>query len=173
VLLTSAAAPRFAADRLGKLRELPAFAVGEATAAAARAAGFTDIHIGSGDGLAARSLAEAAGHSQILHIAGQDFRPLTPMVWVVYAAIARTGLSQTALTALRRPAGILLHSARAAKRFAELVGQAGLPRDPLGLAAISATVLAAAGSGWRKSVVAAAPNDESLLVAAQSLLLDK
>ena len=61
LLLTSANALRHGGPELAALRSLPVHAVGGATAAAARQAGFAVAHAGTGDGAALVAAAEAAG----------------------------------------------------------------------------------------------------------------
>ena len=60
---------------------------------------------------------------------------------------------------------MLLHSARAATRVAELAGD----RSKLVLAAISAQTAAAVGIGWKAVAVAETPRDEALLELAVKL----
>ena len=59
----------------------------------------------------------------------------------------------------------MLHSPRAAARFAALAGD----RGRFTLAAISVETAAAAGTGWRQVAVATAPRDEALLELAAKL----
>ena len=61
---------------------------------------------------------------------------------------------------------VLLHSPRAAARFAVLAGNR---RGAIRIAAISAETAAVAGAGWRSVDVAAAPRDQALLELAAKL----
>ncbi len=168
VLMTSANAARHGGAALGELTDLPLYAVGESTAAAARAAGFTTLVVGD-DGIDA--IAERArrdGIERMLHLAGREHRqPGDKRVAIerrlVYAADAVTSLPDAA-RALLPHAIVLLHSPRAAALFASLV-------DPgaIATAAISEATRRAAGDGWRAVAVADLPTDASLLAAAAKL----
>lgn len=170
VLLTSANAPRHAGPQLSAFLHLPCRAVGEATAAAACEAGFTDVTTGEGDGAAA--LAALAG--RIFHPCGRDRVPLshprgTIERRVVYAADAVERLPIPARKALAAGAVVLLHSPRAAATFASLADAAGLARHGVIAAAISDAAAAAFGGGWGRVAVAARPRDEALLELAAQL----
>ena len=166
LLLTSANAARHA----GVLPELPCYAVGEATAAAAHGAGLAEVVTGPSDGAAALALAAADGRRRILHLCGQDHVPLAaPGIEVVrrsvYAADALTALPAAAAAALAGGAIVLLHSPRAARIFAALAGA----RETLRIAAISPAAAAAAGHGWSEVRIARAPRDQALLELAAQL----
>jgi len=165
IFFTSAHAARLGGAGLEALRCLPVYAVGEATADAARAAGFAQVHAGPADGAALLALAAADGVRRALHLCGRDHMPLRhPDVEVeaqpVYAAV-ECGAP------LDIPAGAvaLLHSPRAAALFARRVrGRGGIR-----IAAISAATAAAAGEGWAAVAVAARPRDEAVLEVAHAL----
>lgn len=168
VLLTSANAAREAGPALARFTDLPCWAVGEATAAAAREAGFTDVRTGAGDGTALVQAAAEAGISRVLHLHGREHVPLAwPGLGVesraVYAAEAAVELPDAA----RRPgtAVALVHSPRAGARFAALAEE----KRSIAIAAISRAAAAAAGNGWAEVAVAAAPRDEALLELAVKL----
>ena len=168
VLMTSANAARLAGPALDRLITLPLYAVGEATAAAARAADFTRILVGEDgiDAIIARAAADGIGH--LLHLAGREHR--VPAAHqpalerrIVYAADPVATLPAAAADLLP-DAVALLHSPRAAALFATLVD-----RSTVQIAAISPAARAAAGDGWREVAVAARPTDASLLAAAAKL----
>ena len=165
VLMTSANAARHGGPGLDAFRHLPLYAVGSATADAAREAGFTEIHTGSGDGDAALGLARAHGHARLFHPAGRDHVPTDPQGAIIERRLvyASDRLDPPPLSGQRIIA--LLHSTRAAHVFAERCG----PRGAIAIVAISAAVTAAAGTGWHQSVTAATPDDESMLAAAARL----
>jgi uroporphyrinogen-III synthase len=170
LMLTSANALRHAGEALARYRALPVYAVGEATAAAARNAGLTDIRIGQGDAADLLAMMTAAGVKCPLHLAGREHRDaghpaLTIARRLVYAADPVAALPLAARDALTDGAVALLHSARAAALFTTLV------KDHAGIkiAATSPAVAAAAGSGWRAVAIAAAPNDTELLKAVTQL----
>jgi uroporphyrinogen-III synthase len=120
---------------------LPVYAVGAATAAAARAAGATEIRVANGEGrglaeLVGRTLAPAAG--AVLHLAGADVRKGLEEALaaagfgyrraVVYEAVPTSGLAPEAEAALRegRLGAVLFYSPRTAALWAERVARLGL-----------------------------------------------
>jgi uroporphyrinogen-III synthase len=171
ILLTSAQSARQAGPPLERFLRLPCHTVGDATAAAAREAGFGDVRTGPADGAAA--LAAVAGE-RVLHLCGRDHVALAhPRLTVerriVYAADAVEALPPQAADALERGALALIHSPRAGAVFARLVDEAGVPRASVPLAAISEAAAAAAGGGWRSIACAGQPRDEALLELARQL----
>lgn len=171
VMLTSANAVRCGGDAMTPLLGLPCYAVGEATAAAARAAGFADLRTGPSDGAALVAAMAADGIRAAFHPCGRDRTPLDPgtlrIVDVpVYAAEAAGRLPAEAERALAAGAIVLVHSPRAAATFAALADRW---RQQARLAAISPAAAAAAGPGWRALAVAEAPNDHALLEVAAKL----
>src|SRR5439155_22497068 len=157
--------PRLAGDGLARLTDLPAYAVGEATATAAGAAGFGTVRTGPSDGEALLAIAAGDGVAVALHLCGRDNIPLRHAGMkvepcVVYVSEARGG-------ALDLPADavVLLHSPRAAVVFSERIGA----RRSIRIAALSPAVAEAAGGGWASLVVAPVPRDEALLEVARGL----
>lgn len=161
VLLTSANAARLGGEGLKPFLALPCYAVGARTAAAARAAGFADVRGGGSGGAALRAMAEQDGARAILHLGGRDHVPLAGVTHVAVYAAEACG----ALPGGLEDAVVLLHSPRAAARFAALASA----RGATSVAAISAEAAAAAGGGWKQVAVAAAPSDEALLELAAKL----
>jgi uroporphyrinogen-III synthase len=161
ILLTSANAARLGGEGLRPLRALPCYAVGERTAHAARAAGFNDVRTGPSDSAALAAMAEAAGARSLLHLGARDHIPVESATHIAVYASEPAG----ALPAELGAAVVLLHSPRAASRFAELATD----RAKIVIAAISAQVAEAAGPGWKDVAVAAAPRDEALLELAAKL----
>jgi len=163
LLLTSANAVRHGGEELRKLRHLPVYAVGQATASAAREVGFSIAHVG--DAGVDRLLNGISPDFKLLHLCGEDRRmpadarrSITPIT--VYRAI------ETAAPGVGRFSGIaLVHSPRAGRRFAELVAE----RGSIAIAAISDAAAQAAGSGWALVETADEPNDEALLALAARL----
>ena len=172
ILAGSANALRHGGVQLAALTALPVHAVGKATAAAARAAGFTVAATGSG-GLQGVLSALPPG-SRALRLAGAERIALAPPPGVtmaertVYAAAARP-LPADLAALLARPAAIALHSAEAARHFAGELDRLALPRAHLALVAIGPRVAAAAGSGWRSVLIADRPDDAALLAKARDL----
>ena len=166
LLLTSANAVRHAGEQLTELRGLPVHTVGEATAMAARDAGF-DI-ASSGDAGVDRLLGSIDAELRLLHLCGVDRREpeqarqaITALP--VYRAVA---IDQPDLGAAQGGVA-LLHSPRAASRLAELIEPAD--RSSIAVAAISAAAAAAAGPGWRSVETSQLPSDEALLALAARL----
>lgn len=170
VMLTSANAARRAGAGLAGFLGLPCYAVGEATAAAAVDAGFTDVRVGPEDGVALLMVMEADGIARALHPCGADHVTLEPASMriarlPVYEAQAVKTLPPEAEGVLAEETVALLHSARAATLFGALVPD----RSRVTVAAISPRTARAAGSGWRRLAVAAEPRDHALLALAVKL----
>ena len=163
LLLTSANAVRHAGGKIEGLRGLKAYAVGEATAEAAREAGF-DI-AATGDAGVDRLLGSIESDLKLLHLCGEDRietdarQSITPLVVYQSKAVAAPDVSAA-------QGGLaLIHSPRASRRFAELVSD----RPSTVIAAISNATAKAAGDGWKQVAVADQPSDEALLALALRL----
>ena len=166
ILFTSANAPRHGGAGLANLTNLPALAVGEATADAARAAGF-DIAMTGEAGVDAL-LDALPGSRRLLHLAGADHRHADTRHAVETVVVYRS----VALTDAAIPPGpsvALVHSARAAARLGELAPH----RAAIAIAAISAAAAAACGTGWAALEVADRPSDGALLALAARLCQDQ
>ena len=161
LLFTSANAPRLGGAGLGMFLALPCYAVGERTAQAAREAGFRDVRIGPSDGVALAAMARRDGAKSLLHLGGRDHIAIGGATHVAVYASEPAG----ALPPDLKAAVVLLHSARAAARFAALAAD----RGAILVAAISAEAAQAAGGGWKRVAIAAAPRDEALLELAAKL----
>lgn len=171
VMLTSANAARHGGDGLTSFFDLPCYATGEATAAAAREAGFTDIRIGPSDGPALLAMIAAEGVSTAFHPCSRDRLELRhERVRVtdvpVYAAEAVRRLPPEAEAALHNQALVLIHSPRAGSLLARL--HEG-DRAFVAVAAISEAAAAALGEGWRFVSIAPQPRDQALLELAVKL----
>lgn len=164
LLLTSANAARMGGDGLKALRALPVYAVGEATAEAAREAGF-DV-AATGDAGVDQLLASIEPDLKLLHLCGADrrepedgYRRIVPVVVYRARPVEAPDLSAT-------PGSIaLIHSPSAGTRFSGLVTD----RSSIGVAAISEAAAQAVGDGWRTVAIAAQPNDDALLALAARL----
>jgi uroporphyrinogen-III synthase len=163
LLLTSANAVRHAGKQLHSLRGLRVYAVGSATADAAREAGF-DI-ASTGDSGVERLLGSVDPELRLLHLCGADTvdfdAPQSIEKIVVYRAepLPRPDLSAIADNIA------LVHSPGAARRLAELVRE----RSSTAVAAISPAAAAAVGDGWEAVIAADQPNEDALLALAASL----
>lgn len=160
-------------------RDLPVFAVGRKTADAARAAGFTQVIDGGGDG---ERLAETiaafppSGDGPLLYLAGDPRAPFFEEALrrldvafetvTAYAMRPVADLPVDAVLEEARPEAVLLYSAAAAARFfalvpAQLLARHGL--NPLFLC-LSAKVAASVPACLSASVrIAGAPDEEGLL----------
>ena len=172
LLVGSANAFRHGGTNLESLRSLPVHVVGEATAEAARASGFTVARCGSG-GLQG-VLDQVPAGTRLLRLAGEERIELTapPGVFVedvvVYASVPRP-LVPAALPLLTQGALVLLHSAEAARHLAGECARLGIARSAMALATIGPRVTAAAGEGWREVETADPPSDAALLALAHRM----
>jgi uroporphyrinogen-III synthase len=168
MLLTSANAARHAREQLQAFVALPCYTVGEATAAAALAAGLVEVRTGPSDAEALLRMMADGGVARALHLCGKDRVDPPDGVAitrrVVYAAEAAGELPSQVEGALA-----LVHSPRAAARFLALVDQAGLSRATVSIVAISESAAAAAGQGWKRKAVASRPREDALLELAAKL----
>jgi len=169
LLLTSANAIRHGGGELGKLRGLPVYAVGEATAAQAREAGFTVAETGAGG---VETLLERIEPGlRLLHLCGKHRRrPAAARQAIMPLAVYRSApLAEVA--GLERIGGevVAIHSPRAGARLAELVAGEGIDISGTAIAAISAEAALAAGGGWQSVEAAEEPSDSSLLALAARL----
>jgi len=159
LILTSANAVRHGGEQLETLKPLPVHAVGEATAALARAAGFTVASVGRGG---SRDMSLPAG-GRLLHLTGlANVRTPAAKSIAVYEAWP-----------VERPQGldtlpgsvVAVHSPRAGRRLAELVKD----RSRIAIAAISPAAAEACGGGWSAVQAADEPHDAALLALAARL----
>lgn len=158
-------------------RALPAFAVGEATARAAREAGFARVESADGDvGALARLIAAGASSltGPVLYLAPEEpagdlvadlaSRGVAARAWTAYRTQALE-LPPAAAAALANGAldAVLAHSARAARRLADYPElRRAAPR--LDLFCISEQAGAPlAALGFRRRLAAATPTETSLL----------
>lgn len=174
LLITSVNALRYAGDRLQHLRDLPVLAVGAASAAAAREHGFAAAMVGSAGKEALLAQAGRKGFSRLLWLAGKHRTAAAPDEDLIAERItvyeARELPAPEGFDAqLGQCDAVMLHSPRAARHFAQIADLSDVPRSQISLAALSPAVAQAAGPGWRFLAVANAPNDEAMLLAAQSI----
>lgn len=174
VMMTSANAARQGGPGLASYRHLPVYAVGEATAAAARHAGFQVATIGDSDAAALLTGIARSGNRRLLHLRGSDQGRITPgelhvSEVPVYAFDAARHLHPEAAAACLAGAVAAVHSPRAAARLGELLDTADIPRDRVFLVAISPATARAAGAGWRGVVASPVPTDTAMLAIARAL----
>lgn len=166
LLIGSANAIRHGGEGLEKLKDKPVHAVGEATADAAREAGFVVASCGAG-GLQ-KVLDTIAAPARLLRIAGADHVPLDPPAGVSITKVIAYESVPMELPEPLRPLHdmgltVVLHSAAAARQFARESRRLGLERSRIALALIGPRLVEPAGTGWRAIHVSPAPNDQALL----------
>ena len=184
VLLTSANGARAMAARSVR-RDIPVYAVGDATARTALDLGFKDIASAGGD---VDDLADLVrercnpDHGLLFHaagsvVAGDLAAMLAPFGFEVhremlYQAKTPDALPEAAVRAFKDGIldGVVLYSPRTARTFDALVGKAGLTDALAGLRlfALSKNVDAATKSQWAERIVAEQPDQESLLHAVRA-----
>ena len=190
VLCTSANGVR-ALARLSGERALPLFAVGDATAARARAEGFADVASAGGDVGDLAQLVRARLRPQagrLVHVAGSavagdlagDLGAAGFAVdrLVLYEAHPAAALSSATASALA--SGLigfaLFFSPRTAATFVRLADRAGVidGLDRTAAVSISAAADAALGSvRFRERRIAATPNQSGLLTALDTMLAER
>ncbi len=192
VIVTSANALRGIETRLAgsRLLALPLFAVGEHTADAARAAGFTNVISANSDaaglrerisaGVKAKALKKT---SPLLYLAGADLardlagelgeRGFTVVTQTTYRMVPLSSLPDEAREAFAadRVEAVLHYSRRSARAFIEAVRGAGVEISALSLpqcclSAGVATVVRDAGA--TQVAVASSPDEDALFVALES-----
>jgi uroporphyrinogen-III synthase len=176
VVLGSANAIRHAGAALNDLRGLPAYCVGQTTATAAQAAGFTVARIGTG-GLQNVLNALLPEHKRLLRLAGVSHVPLrvAPDVSMetreVYASVPMP-MGKRLDKALEQPSVVMLHSGDAAEHFAAICHEAGIDRRHIALALIGPRLLEHAKDGWAEVRTAQLPSDAALLALAKEMCQD-
>lgn len=173
VLLGSANALRHGGAALAVLFGKPAYAVGEATAEAARLAGFDVVETGQG------SMQDLLGrlypdHKRLLRPAGQKRVDLLPPEGVTIDERAvymsePVEMPDDLRTKLSEPAVVALHSGEAARHFADCCERNGIDRSRIALVAISERAAEMAGEGWQELRVALNPDDRALLAIAKQI----
>jgi uroporphyrinogen-III synthase len=194
VIVTSANALRGIEPHLKghRMLELPLFAVGEHTAAAARRAGFTHVVSANGDAANLRDLVlaslrakELKKASTLLYLAGAEiardlaseleesgFRVVTQ---TTYKMIAVKSLPREACDAFaaNRVEAVLHYSQRSARAFLDAARAAGVEISALAIpqCCISATVASVVrDAGATQVVVAATPDENALFEALERAL---
>jgi uroporphyrinogen-III synthase len=164
LLLTSANAVQFGGSNLKRLGDLPVYAVGEATALAARSAGL-EVRA-TGELGVERLLGSLPADLRLLHLSGADRKHATNVAQAVTPIVVyqATPVEAPDLSAANGVIA-LIHSPRAGRRFAELVDD----RASISIAAISPAAADVAGSGWKSVVSADRPTGDALLALAARL----
>lgn len=176
LLVGSAMAFRHGGRGLGPLKGLPVYAVGEATAAAAREAGFEVVVSGASSLQAVLGELNPA-HKRLLRLSGEDRVTLTPPKGVtiedrvVYASTPRE-MPAELVALLRQPAIVAIHSAEAVRHLAAQCVRHGIRRATLRLAVLSPRIMTAAGEGWGEVATVPFPEDKPLLALARQMCQD-
>ena len=176
LLLGSANALRHGGLLVDNLVHIPVYAVGEATAEAARQRGFAVVRTGHCrlqdllDDLAGERL-------RLLRLAGREHVPLqSPRGIAIENAVAYESIAfpMPAQVAARLPGGglVLLHSAAAARHFAAECDRLAVQRGDIRLAALGPRIAEAAGPGWAEVRTSADPNEAALLALAREMCHD-
>ena len=174
LLIGSGAVFRHGGRQLADYRDLPVHAVGEATAAEARGAGFTVTWLGTG-GLQALLDNAAREPVRYLRLGGEErveLRPGQGQIIVersVYRMRPHALGEQFVLSLEHGEPLVALHSAAAARFFSAEIDRLGIARGRLFLLALGPRVAKAAGLGWAALHVADSPTDAALLAKAAAL----
>ena len=176
LLLGSANALRCGGPQVDSLVDKPVYAVGNATAEAARRRGFTVARVGNGD-LQGLVDSLAGERLRLLRLAGRERAEVSAPEGVsietttVYESIGLP-LPPGVIERVQNGALVLLHSAAAARHFAAECQRLAVHRGDIRLAALSPRIAEAAGSGWAALRSAAEPNDAALLALARQMWHD-
>ena len=169
VFITSSNTLKFIDKNLNFLKDLPILCVGEATADAARRAGLSDVTAGTDGAAALADLAAALGYRHLLWLAGEPHTPVNHPnllfdVKIIYET-AELAIDTRVQEVTQQPLVALVHSPRAAQRFAGLLPE----RGHIDLVAISEKAAIAAGPGWASVHWPNAPSDSAMLEIAAPL----
>lgn len=162
-------------DQLADLKRLPVLAVGRTTAEAAEASGFSVSQVGEG-GLQRVLDALPTGMRRLLRIGGEERVPLeAPQGVVIDDRVAyrmnALPIPDKLTATLRKEAVVLLHSAAAARHFAQECDRLEIARNALTLATLGPRISEAAGESWGAIHTAESPSDAALLAMIQRLCL--
>ena len=176
LLVGSANAFRHGGDKLSALTHLPVLAVGEATADAARDAGFAVARVGSG-GLQQVLDEIGSDFRHLLRLSGEDHVPVTPPANVLITErivykVGKADLPEEVASQLSQGALVLLHSAAAAQHFVNECNRLGVDRAHISLCALGPRILEPVGEGWQAARAAANPNENDLLALAIAMCQD-
>lgn len=164
ILLTSANAARQSGVRLEKYQSLPVYAVGEATAAAARERGLRVSLVG--DQGVDQLLDSISPKLKLLHLCGEVRRsPSNSRSAILAVPVYRAREAMWRDPQLQAGVVALIHSPEAGRRFAALIQD----RRAVTIAAISPEAAEAVGSGWEAIEAAKQPSDDALLALAARL----
>jgi uroporphyrinogen-III synthase len=162
-------------------RDLRVFAVGDATAKAARAAGFTEVECAGGDVASLVALVRSRaspGAGALVHARGSDVAGdlagdlatagFTLRRIALYRAIAAETLGSSAIAAFQHGLidAALFFSPRTAAAFVRLARAAGIEDDCAAVVAVALSPAVAAELGalaWQSKLTAAEPTETAIL----------
>lgn len=173
VLVGSANVFRHGGPGLRDFANLPVHVVGDATADAARVAGFMVARICTG-GLQALLDTLAGRELKLLRLAGEERVPLVlpPGIGMETRVVYRTvpgSLDEETARSLHEGGVVLLHSAVAAAHFVAQCREHEIERGRLDVVVIGPRVAEACGAGWKSIHTAPAPTDSDMLALASPL----
>lgn len=186
ILATSANGVRAIVGRTNK-RDVPLYAVGDATAREAKEALFSEVHSANGDVMALAALVRAKldpAKGPLVHIAGTEVAGdlagslagagFTLRSEVLYESEPANSLSPSAIAAIKeeRIDAVLLYSPRTAATLSRLIRKARLVRDcrRIELLCLSSAVAEAARDiPWAGTRLASEPTQEAMLALARDL----
>lgn len=168
ILLTSANAVRAAEDSIKYCSGLPVYAVGSATAAALEDIATQASYVGNEGIDQLLNVAKSSGHKRLLWLAGEDHgvpsaQPEIEVKTVIVYRSAPLPPPPDFARILSECDAVMLHSARAARQFAQLCDEFMVSKQHVRIGAFSQIVANNAGEGWADVAVAPSPNDTQLL----------
>jgi len=174
LLLTSINGVRFGATIMTAFAGIPIYAVGEATAYAARLAGHENVITGGGDAQSTAAMIAADGRRSVLHVAGEEVRPydslgVSVVRYTVYRTVERDIAAVRAALSRLGQAVIAVHSPRAGIQLTLLIPTTRRMR--LHVVAISENAARVCGKGWASLTVSERPDDTALLHCVETLCI--
>jgi uroporphyrinogen-III synthase len=164
LLVTSANAIRQAGAGLERLKSLPVYAVGQATAEAAEEAGFKVAKAGIAG--VRNLLGKIHSDLRLLHLAGEDrIDPRRAWQKITAVPVYRSRVIDPVDPGGLEGSVVLVHSPRAGERLAEIAHE----RSTIAVAAISRAAAQTCGGGWKQIAFVTRPNDIALLALAARL----
>lgn len=174
LLIGSANAVRFGGEQLKLFQWKPVFAVGAATAEAAREAGFQVKMAGQGGLQALMNSLPSGTPLRMLRLAARDHvaidvpKQVTVDIRVAYEAVDNPMPAKLSAI-LRGGVLVLLHSAGSATHFRRECLRLDIDIGAIKIAALGPRIARAAGSGWQDIRFAPQPRESALLALAADM----
>lgn len=180
LLIGSANVFRHGGPQLGLFRGKPVHAVGSTTAELAAEAGFEVVRVGTGglQSLVQPDSGTTSEAQRYLRLSGAERVSLEVPAGtvieerIVYEAVP-FAIPQEFEQRLRSGGIVLLHSAAAARHFANECARLGIPTEALALAALGPRISEGLDGKWAAVRHAGNPNDTALLALAQDMCQDR